>query len=74
MKMASQRDRVLMYIRSHGSITAAEAFTDLGGGRLASRINELRKVHGINTTMEMRYGRDGEAKTYARYSLEKNNG
>lgn len=70
----TQRDRVLMYLKAHGSITAAEAFTDLGVGRLASRINELRKTHIINTVLETRYGKDGVAKTYARYSLGDDDG
>lgn len=70
----TQRDRVLMYLKAHGSITAAEAFTDLGVGRLASRINELRKTHIINTVLETRYDRSGVAKTYARYSLGDDDG
>lgn len=40
----SQNQRILEYMREHGSITQLEALTELGVMRLASRISELRRA------------------------------
>lgn len=39
----TQDERVLAYIREHGSITQIEALRELGVMRLASRVSDLRK-------------------------------
>ena len=41
-KKATQRDRVLQYIREHGFITSYKAYTDIGCTQLATRISELK--------------------------------
>ena len=68
--MSNQCKRVLEYIRLHGSITSAEAMTELGVYRLASRINDLRRC-GIEIRREMVTvtNRWGEKTRIARYSL-----
>lgn len=67
----TQREQILRYMRDFGSITAKDAFDDLGCERLASRIGELRKNGiGISTTMETKPNRYGKPVTYARYRLE----
>lgn len=38
----SQREMIVEYMNRHGSITAAEAFNNLGVSRLSARIKELR--------------------------------
>lgn len=48
----TQCNRVLEYIKQHGSITQYDAFFDLGIMRLASRISELRKKHGYSFSWE----------------------
>lgn len=43
-KRPKQTERVLDYMRRHGSITTLDAILDLGVLRLASRISELKKM------------------------------
>lgn len=60
----SQRTRILDYMKSTGSITPVEAFSNIGCFRLAARIAELRKEgHSIETLRET----NNMGKTYARY-------
>lgn len=69
--MKNQCERILKYLSDFGSITSAEAMTDLGVMRLASRINDLRK-EGYPIVREMEHGKNryGEKTSYARYRLE----
>ena len=65
----SQCAQVLRYIEQHGSITSLEAIEDLGILRLASRINDLKKLgYPIEVTME-HYFVNGIYKRYARYRI-----
>lgn len=74
MEKLTQTDLVLNYIKQFGSISAMEAFADLGVTRLSARIFELRAMnHRISTTYETRKNRIGNAVTYARYRLERGN-
>ena len=41
MARITQKDRVLQYIKKHGSITRLKAANDIGCFELASRIGEL---------------------------------
>ena len=50
-KRATQRDRVLQYIREHGYITSYKAYKDIGCTQLATRISEL-KDRGFSFTKE----------------------
>ena len=66
-----QKEMVLKYMQDFGSITQADAFTDLGIGRLAARISDLKR-DGLKIITEMESGRNryGKPTRYARYKLE----
>ena len=66
----TQCERVLRHMRDYGSITSAEAITEYGIYRLASRISDLKK-QGVPIKKEMVSGmnRYGEPTSFARYSL-----
>ena len=68
--MTTQCDRVVNYMRQHGSITQLEAYNELGVFRLASRINDLRR-HGYNivSKSEEVKNRSGEKCKISRYIL-----
>lgn len=69
----TQNEKVLDYIKRHGSITAWDAMRDLKIMRLASRINDLRSagypIHGI---MQYKRTQDGETKKWKEYYLDGN--
>ena len=66
----TQCEKILDYMERFGSITTWEAMFDLGIGRLASRICDLRK-DGYDITSETVTGvnRLGEKIHYAKYSI-----
>lgn len=66
----TQCERVLRHMRDYGSITSAEAITEYGIYRLASRISDLKK-QGVHIEKEMVSGKNryGEPTCFARYSL-----
>ena len=68
----TQCERILDYMYRFGSITTWEAMFDLGIGRLASRICDLRK-DGYDITSETVTGvnRLGEKIHYAKYSIDR---
>lgn len=67
----TQKQRVLDYMRKHGSITQMEATAELGCVRLPSRIWDLKRDgHMIRKTMVSSKNRYGETITYASYSVE----
>lgn len=63
--MKTQKELVLEFIKNAGSITAKEAFTELGITRLSARIFDLRKA-GEPIVQERKYytARDGRSKHY----------
>lgn len=66
----TRKQAVLDYIRKHGSITSAEAFTELGNTRLSASVFELRKDgHAIAREMVEGTDRDGQRVRFARYTL-----
>jgi len=66
----AQVERVLAYLKRHGTITENEARGELGVGRLASRIDELRKGGwDIQTEMVKGVNRWGEKVRYGKYTL-----
>lgn len=69
----SQADRVLDYMREHGSITGKEAYDYLGIERLSARIWELRHERKITVfdVMETSKNRFGDRSDYKRYFLAK---
>ena len=67
----TQKEKILQYLKDHGTITTREAFLNIGVTRLASRIWDLRN-DGYNIIREMVKvkNRDGETCTVAQYRLE----
>lgn len=66
----TQRDRVLKWLREFGSITRAEAFTELGIVELPARITELKQEgYNIATLMETGKNRYGETVRWAKWFL-----
>lgn len=68
----TQAQRVVQYIRDFGSITRAEAMSDLGVANLPAVIDDLRHQHGYNirTNIIKAKNRYGEKITYANYTFE----
>lgn len=64
----NQQKRILEYMTTHGGITAAEAFRDLGVMRLSARIKEMREDgQQIVTQRVESVNRYGEKVHFARY-------
>lgn len=69
--MRTQRERVLDYMDEFGSITAMEAFRDLGVMQLSARLVELEKQgYRFDKKQESATNRFGEKVYYTRYSLK----
>ena len=67
---ATQREKVLRFLRDTGSITPMDALREFGIMRLAARIWELKKMgFSIEKVMEESQNRYGETVRYARYRL-----
>lgn len=67
----TQIERIIQYMQDFGSITSAEAMTELGVYRLASRITDLKKRgYLIRKETAKSKNRYGETVRFARYSLE----
>lgn len=72
MKTRPQLDKVIEHILAYGSITAAEAYSEFGCMRLASRICDLKAAgYNIGKVMEEGKNRYGEPERHARYFLIK---
>lgn len=70
MAAATQCERILRHIKDYGCITSAEAMKEYGIMRLASRINDLRRMgHPILTETGNGRNRYGEKTHYAVYRL-----
>lgn len=67
----TQCERLFAYMRAYGSITSAEAMSELGIMRLASRIADLKDM-GIQIEARMVKGvnRFGQPTHFTRYSLK----
>ena len=73
--MVTQRDLVLQYMKDFGSITAFEAFQDLGITHINGRIKELRDSGiEIKTDMIKSVNRYGKKIEYGRFSLVQKKG
>lgn len=70
-KVPTQQERVLQYIRDFGSITRAEAMSELGIANLPAVILDIRKkgVQVLTNKIESK-NRYGQKITYAKYTLE----
>ena len=66
----TQNERILRHLQDFGSITSAEAITEYGIMRLASRVNDLRR-NGTNIVSEYVTGfnRYGEKCHWTRYRM-----
>lgn len=72
MGRVTQKERVLDYMDEFGSISALEAFRDLGIMQLSARLVELEKEgHHFNKKQESALNRYGERIYYTRYSIAK---
>lgn len=68
--MSKQNERIIEYLKQHGSITCHEALINLSVARLPSRIHELKQEgHQIITIRETGTNRFGEKYHYARYKV-----
>ena len=69
-KKITQRDRVIQFMREHGSITAYEAFTEIGCTQLSARICELESEGYIFETECIKTkNRYGDNTHYYKYRL-----
>lgn len=66
----TQCEKIVAYIKEHGSITAREADRKLGCMRLASRISELRRDYIIKTEMVRVKNKDGSYSSIGRYTID----
>lgn len=68
--MATQCDLILMHMKKYGSITHLDAEREYGIARLASRINDLRRM-GVAIKSEIVTGKNryGGKTHYAVYKL-----
>lgn len=66
----TQREAIIDYIETFGSITPLEAFADLGITKLATRISEMRRA-GMQFKIEIMKTQNRYGKTvhYAKYSF-----
>lgn len=65
----SQKNKIIDYIKLHGSISDDEARKHIGCHRLAARIGELKKKYAIVTDYESYLDSEGKRIRYARYRL-----
>ena len=64
MKKQSKKDRILMYMKTYGSITQKDAIDLFEAYRLSAIIHDLKNKDGYDITTEL----EGKA-GYARYNL-----
>ena len=70
MEKVTQCDKILAYIREHGSITPLDALREFGCMRLASRMSDLKgRGYNVKSTMETSKNQYGEPVSYARYTI-----
>ena len=66
----TQTDRILAYLKRHGSISDAEARDEIGCTRLAARVLDLRKAQwNIETERRKGVNRYGEVVHFGVYTL-----
>ena len=65
-----QKQKILMWLKEHGSITPMDALIEFGCMRLGARIWDLRhEGYPIEKVMEEHVNADGNITRYARYFL-----
>lgn len=64
----TQHDRIVDYIRTHGSITTLDAYRDLGITKLTTRISEMRRmgivIEGERISVKNRYDEECRVNRY----------
>lgn len=64
----TQHDRIVDYIKKHGSITTLDAYNDLGITKLTTRISEMRRmgmtIIGERVTVKNRYNEECSVNRY----------
>jgi len=71
----TQREEVLEYLRTHGSITRMESFINLGITELSSRIGEIERIDNVMIAREpiTVKARNGRSVKVMKYSIAKEN-
>lgn len=64
-----QKERIIEYLKKHGSITSMEAMRELGIMRLGARMFEIAEEYEVIRETEMAKNRYGEKTYYTRYRL-----
>ena len=64
-----QKERIIEYLKKHGSITSMEAMRELGIMRLGARMFEIAEEFPVVRTTEKGKNRFGETTYYTRYSI-----
>ena len=64
-----QKERIIEYLKKHGSITSMEAMRELGIMRLGARMFEIAEDYEVIRETEMAKNRYGEKTYYTRYKL-----
>ena len=68
----TQTEKVMKYMEQYGSITSAEALSELGIMRLASRISDLKQMGvDVKSVLIKDRNRFGQPIRYARYFIAK---
>ena len=65
----TQKDRVLGYMHQNGSITAWEAFQNLGVSRLTNVIAEIKKEYVVESITRRKKNRYGDQCHFSEYRL-----
>lgn len=66
----TQRQEIIKYMKTFGSISPFEAFTDLGITKLATRISEMKNEVPVVAKWETGQNRYGKPIRYKRYCLK----
>lgn len=75
MPKMTQCERILRHLNDHGSITSLEAMSEYGIMRLASRINDLKRMgHPILSERVTGKNRYDETTSYSIYRLANKEG
>ena len=70
MKVLSQNEEIVMYMKKYGSITQKDAYREFDCMRLAARIHLLKKQGvPILSRLEKSKKRNGRTTCYSRYYL-----
>ena len=67
----TQHERIIAYVKAHGSITPFEAFRELGITKLATRVGEIERAGGAAFAhiRQDDVNKYGERVTYMKYVL-----